>query len=187
MKLYAKIIVIHLVQKLSLCLVCAVWTNQGILFVEMSQTMPAGTTRSTTPSPRPQIKLYQSCWQQVCFTKLRAAPCCRIVLTVNIGANGNGDGLTGAYYNNRWLQDSPVLTRIDKYIDFEWGTDLVTPSAKDYVSVRWTGYIKPQYQETYTFYVDVDVSMVFRHDAHIIERSSFLSTWSNSGWCPPLR
>lgn len=73
------------------------------------------------------------------------------------GPNGAGNGLTGSYYNNRWLQDTPVMSRVDKFIDFEWGTDLVTASAKDYVSVRWTGYIMPENAETYTFFVDVDV------------------------------
>jgi hypothetical protein len=45
----------------------------------------------------------------------------------------------GEYYGNRWLSGSPVLTRDDENIDFDWGYG--TPSShisNDGFSVRWT-------------------------------------------------
>jgi len=42
-------------------------------------------------------------------------------------------GLTGQYYNNRFLLDTPIVTRIDPFLSFDWVSDLITPTAKDYV------------------------------------------------------
>ena len=67
-----------------------------------------------------------------------------------------GAGFTGAYYNNADLT-SPVLSRNDPAIDFNWGKGSpatgIDPST---FSVRWTGYVKPTYSETYTFYATAD-------------------------------
>ena len=67
-------------------------------------------------------------------------------------------GLTGEYFNNRWLYGSPTLTRVDDSIDFQWGKDdpLVTTTGKDFVSIRWTGFIKPAFGEIYTFTAHVN-------------------------------
>jgi len=49
-------------------------------------------------------------------------------------------GWRGEYYNNMTLSGTPVLVRVDKSIDFDWGTG--SPSAgvfADNFSVRWTG------------------------------------------------
>lgn len=67
-------------------------------------------------------------------------------------------GLQGSYHNNRWLQGSPVLVRVDPFIWFDWNSDLITPTAAQYVSVRWTGYILVDYADTYTFTAEVDVT-----------------------------
>ena len=66
-------------------------------------------------------------------------------------------GLFGEYFNNRWLHGSPSLSRVDQSLDFQWGRDdFVTPMARDFVSVRWTGYIKPAFTEVYTFTAHVN-------------------------------
>jgi len=66
-------------------------------------------------------------------------------------------GLTGEYFNNRWLHGSSTFTRVDHAIDFQWGkSDPVTPTGKDFVSIRWTGYIKPSFNEKYTFTTHVN-------------------------------
>ena len=66
-------------------------------------------------------------------------------------------GLSGEYFNNRWLYGEPTLTRVDHAVDFQWDTnDPVTPTGKDFVSIRWTGYIKPAFSETYTFTAHVN-------------------------------
>jgi GH18 family chitinase len=68
-----------------------------------------------------------------------------------------GDGLTGAYYANGNLSASPVLSRVDATIDFDWRFGFPDPSLTAHpFSVRWTGWLMPQYSETYTFSVEAD-------------------------------
>jgi hypothetical protein len=77
--------------------------------------------------------------------------------TLTVRLASDVQGLHGAYFNNRWLKRSAVLERVDKFIDFDWGTDLITPTAKDYVSVRWTGFIKSSAARgTHGFQLTVD-------------------------------
>jgi len=66
------------------------------------------------------------------------------------------DGLTGDYFNNRWLYDTPYNTQIDTNISLSWNDGLITETAKDFISIRWTGYVKPMYAETYTFTIISD-------------------------------
>ncbi len=50
-----------------------------------------------------------------------------------------GEGWLGQFYNNQDLTGSPVATRYDPWIGFEWGTD--SPMAgvqSDHFSARWT-------------------------------------------------
>lgn len=69
---------------------------------------------------------------------------------------GNGNGLTGQYYNGM-NYDSLVFTRVDPTIDFDWGEG--SPGAGipiDDYTVRWTGKIEPRYSGEYTFYITSD-------------------------------
>lgn len=60
-------------------------------------------------------------------------------------------GLKGDYYDNTDFTNL-VLTRTDPTVDFDWGSSAPDPSiGEDTFSVRWTGYVKPLYSETYTF------------------------------------
>jgi hypothetical protein len=72
---------------------------------------------------------------------------------------GTGTGLTGRYYGNqlRTFVDPPTLIRIDPTINFNWDTTSPDPSIglTDY-TVRWTGSVQPQFNETYTFYTTTD-------------------------------
>ncbi len=54
-------------------------------------------------------------------------------------------GLQAEYFDNRELQGEPVLTRIDKAVDFNWwdGAPLETLDSDNF-GVRWTGVIVPQ-------------------------------------------
>jgi hypothetical protein len=62
-----------------------------------------------------------------------------------------GKGLTGNYFNNMDLT-SPVLSREDATIDFDWGAGSPDPSiGADTFSVRWTGLVTPLHSETCTF------------------------------------
>mmetsp|Transcript_23802 Transcript_23802/g.35139 ORF Transcript_23802/g.35139 Transcript_23802/m.35139 type:complete len:191 (-) Transcript_23802:807-1379(-) len=59
---------------------------------------------------------------------------------MDIGLAG-GNGLLGEYYTNRFLSGEPAATKIDNFIDFNWGYGPVADQPPDYVSIRWTGYI----------------------------------------------
>ena len=59
-------------------------------------------------------------------------------------ASGSGFGLTGEYYNSKDLAGSPVLTRTDRNINFNW--DKVVPVEglqRNNYSVRWSGTFTP--------------------------------------------
>jgi hypothetical protein len=82
---------------------------------------------------------------------------------VHAGARqSGGGGLIGHYYNNQWLRGSPAHSQVDAAIAFNWGFGPLAQagalSSADYVSVRWSGFLKAEFTEEYTFYVDVDDS-----------------------------
>ncbi|WP_263367265.1 glycoside hydrolase family 3 protein [Edaphobacter bradus] len=59
-------------------------------------------------------------------------------------AKGEGGGLTGEYFNSADLSGTPVLTRNDRNINFNW--DKVVPVeglSRNNYSVRWTGTLTP--------------------------------------------
>ena len=59
-------------------------------------------------------------------------------------ASGSGDGLTGEYFSSPDLSGSPVLTRTDRNINFNW--DKVVPVnglERNNYSVRWSGSFTP--------------------------------------------
>jgi len=66
-------------------------------------------------------------------------------------------GLKGLYYTDNVLDDSRLdMIRTDAVVNFTWGTGPVTTFGRDFVSVRWEGYVRPTHSETYTFWIDVD-------------------------------
>ncbi len=67
------------------------------------------------------------------------------------------NGLTGAYYIGRNFDEYHV-TRVYKNIDYNWTGKEVDPKLPmgQAFSVRWTGFIKPRYSETYTIYTTSD-------------------------------
>ncbi|MCB0633151.1 MAG: PQQ-dependent sugar dehydrogenase, partial [Lewinella sp.] len=66
-------------------------------------------------------------------------------------------GLVGNYHDGMTLQDER-FTQIDANVNFNWGTGSpnATEVGTDQFSVRWTGLVRPQYSETYTFYTNSD-------------------------------
>jgi len=65
-------------------------------------------------------------------------------------------GIKGEYFNNVTLAGTPVLTRIEPGIDYNWGADSPGPGVQAPVfSARWTGMLNVPYAETYTFYANV--------------------------------
>lgn len=70
--------------------------------------------------------------------------------------DGLGTGLKGEYYSNSDLTGLK-FTRIDANVNFNWGENAPHDSiGADNFSVRWTGTVKPQYSESYTFYLNAD-------------------------------
>lgn len=77
---------------------------------------------------------------------------------------GSGNGLKGVYYNGTNLQGTPLLTRVDSLINFEFTYSkqpvVLSPAPglvpEDQYSVRWTGQVLAQKSETYTFYALTD-------------------------------
>ena len=54
------------------------------------------------------------------------------------------NGLKGEYFNNRHVEGTPVLTRIDSQLEFDWPWTPGTGVTDDDFSIRWTGYIKSE-------------------------------------------
>jgi beta-glucosidase len=72
-------------------------------------------------------------------------------------ATGSGDGLTGEYFNSKDLTGTPVLTRVDRNINFNW--DKFAPIAgleRNNYSVRWTGTFAPPAPGDYQLGVHVN-------------------------------
>jgi hypothetical protein len=75
---------------------------------------------------------------------------------VDVSATEQG-GLVGQYFNNRWLYGEPVSTRVDHSVDFEFEVeDRITDTGRDHVSVRWTGFVRPSFDEIFTFHAQVN-------------------------------
>lgn len=75
---------------------------------------------------------------------------------VSWSRQGAASNWKGEYYNNQTLSSSPVLTRDDANINFNWGYSSPSPIIPtDHFSVRWT---RTQWAEagTYRFTVTVD-------------------------------
>lgn len=71
-------------------------------------------------------------------------------------ASGSGDGLAAVYYDNTDFTGATV-EQIDATVNFNWGLNSpVFGIQPDDFSVRWTGYVEPEFSETYTFYVNAD-------------------------------
>src|SRR5215472_9325945 len=52
-------------------------------------------------------------------------------------------GLKAEYFADTKLEGKPVLTRVDKTVDFHWGTSGVSSQLAQNYSVRWTGVLAP--------------------------------------------
>ncbi len=69
-----------------------------------------------------------------------------------------GSGLLAEYFvKDRNLTGTPVLTRTDSTVNFDWRRDSPnTQLPRDEFSVRWTGQVRAAYSETYTFITQSD-------------------------------
>jgi beta-glucosidase len=90
---------------------------------------------------------------------------------------GNEHGLKGEYFNNKNLQGTPVFTRIDPEINFNWSDNPPRQGFnKDNYSVRWTGILKPQKSGEYNIdLLSDDGVRLYINDKLII------SNWTDHG------
>ena len=66
-------------------------------------------------------------------------------------AGSKADGLKGEYFDNPNFSGSPVLTRVDKQIEFDWNGASPGPKVPETgYSVRWTGAFAPPSTGKYT-------------------------------------
>jgi hypothetical protein len=93
---------------------------------------------------------------QFTYTVTNGAAVATGSVTVNISTalqppGPDTHGLLGEYFNNPDFTAS-VFTRVDPYVDANWGTGAPDPSmnAGSY-SIRWVGKVKAKYSELYTF------------------------------------
>lgn len=64
-------------------------------------------------------------------------------------------GLTGEYFDNMDFTGAK-MTRIDQVVNYNWGNYSPPRIEGDTFSARWSGQVKAQYSETYTFYTTSD-------------------------------
>lgn len=77
-------------------------------------------------------------------------------LRIDLKEGANGQGLQGQYFKGKQFE-TPVLSRIDDEINFNWGDNSPDPVVpNDQFSVRWIGQIEPLYSELYTFHLKSD-------------------------------
>lgn len=78
-------------------------------------------------------------------------------------------GLRGEYFNNTKLEGAPVLTRVDKSVDFDWGQGSPAPEVhSDDFSIRWTGKLTPKESGSYRIGMTNDDGMRVWIDGKLI-------------------
>lgn len=76
-------------------------------------------------------------------------------------------GLRGEYFNNRYFEGQPVLSRIDATVDY--ADHVPIPGLNtDNVSIRWSGQIIAPATGTYVFYTTADNGVRLRIDGNLL-------------------
>lgn len=69
---------------------------------------------------------------------------------------GAGEGLQGEYFSNPALEGKPLMTRVDRRIDFDLDRAEPAPGLGSAYSIRWTGALQPPAPGSYRLEVDID-------------------------------
>ncbi len=95
---------------------------------------------------------------------------------------GNGIGLKGDYFNNITVTGTPVISRTDTTVNFDWQYGSPDPAiGNNNFSARWTGQVQPLYSETYTFYtISDDAVRLWVNGVQIINNWTAHGTTENS-------
>ncbi|HEX7312476.1 MAG TPA: glycoside hydrolase family 3 C-terminal domain-containing protein [Pyrinomonadaceae bacterium] len=88
-----------------------------------------------------------------------------------LNADKSARGLKAEYFDNKDLQGTPVATRTDEQLNFDWFTDAPVPGINtDNFSARWTGYFVAPASGTYQFGVRADDGIrVFLDERPIVD------------------
>ncbi|MGB8168531.1 MAG: PA14 domain-containing protein, partial [Chthoniobacteraceae bacterium] len=108
-----------------------------------------------------------------------------VVLTcASVASAQTGTGLTGKYYDDTTFT-TPVTTRTDATINFNWGSAIPSGTAitaPTTYAAAWSGQIEPAYSELYTFYVTADDgARLWVDDQLIVQRTFFQGTGEMRG------
>ncbi len=90
-------------------------------------------------------------------------------------------GLNGEYFNNIDLSGNPVITRVDKAVNFRW--TLYAPDPKisfDFFSVRWTGKLKSPLTGTFSIGIDGNDGYRLYLDGKLLIDNSKHQTYATS-------
>jgi len=93
-------------------------------------------------------------------------------------ADVKGNGLYGTYFATNQLSGAAV-TQTDSTVNFNWGRGNPTTSTAILAgafSVRWAGYVKANYTETYTFYTTCDYGVRL-----YVDKRPLISQWAAAG------
>ena len=107
-----------------------------------------------------------------------------VINTAQMPSPASANGLQAVYYNGTALSGAPLLTRIDSSINFELTYSkqpvVLSPAPgivpEDGYSVRWTGKVKAQFSEPYTFYTVADDGIRLRVNGQLL-----VDNWVNQG------
>jgi beta-glucosidase len=92
-------------------------------------------------------------------------------------AHSNGNGLSAEFFDNIKMDGTPVFTRIDSTVFFNWEDAPPAPGiGKDGYSVRWSGTVAPPETRTYIFYTSSDDGVRL-----FIDGKKLIDNWSDHG------
>jgi PKD repeat protein len=86
-------------------------------------------------------------------------------------------GLRAEYFKNTTFSGTPHV-RIEPRIAYDWGLGVpIDGLSADQFTVRWSGYIQPEFAETYTFTIAADDGARLRIDGDLV-----IDTWDAGGY-----
>jgi len=100
------------------------------------------------------------------------------IQTTNVDKTGPNKGLFGTYFSTTNLAGTAV-TQEDTNINFNWGRGNPTTSADivaNQFSVRWTGYVRTNYTEVYTFFTNCDYGVRL-----YVDDLTLINNWATAG------
>ena len=77
-------------------------------------------------------------------------------------------GLSAEFFNNAFLDGVPAMKRVENFLDYTWGEDLITMEAGDFVSIHWYGKLKAPVTEDVTFILTGDDGFRFYFDNQLV-------------------